>query len=311
MAFGDALLWRVIAGNFRTHPVTLGLLYLYCPAAVYWWRAGVEVTAPPIDPVCQAMQDYTAQPPRTMREFLEEYGVASLADDFRKYIEQVKTARQRLPHIKAPELLPTFPGGKLPLRRRFGIQQELKRFGGADGLFEYVRTWAFLVDDWKAGIPLAMGAQFRAIRVVVRLDGMRRPYSLPAWSLHVGGREDPDALCVFDGTPTVLRALYLLAQTAGERAWHTAPQVWLLRRDGTAPPLDPPAPIDQQAQALLKAAQLAKQTEAPFPAAALVSPKQCETCPFRSLCYNDRREWTPQVVGAIGASTAVQEELLT
>jgi len=284
--------------NTRLHPISLGLLYLYCPAAAYWWKAGVEIR-PPFSPVWQAVEDYTAEPPRTLRDFLEgKYGLKGLLDEAKKYIEQVKAARQRLPHVTAPELLPTFPGGKLPLRKRFGINKELKRIGDAEGFFAYIRTWAFLVPDWMARVP------FQEIKMVtlwapVRFSGLRSAYWLPVWAFF-GKNDDPTKdtpliLGVPPGEPEVIATLYLFAQSPNKHPWERKPQVWGLELTGEVSPVDPFVPAEQAGEALLALGRKAEEGNRPLPAAALGKPAQCRECPFRHLCLEqDGGGWTPQ-----------------
>ena len=298
----NTLLFHTIELNTREHPLSLGLLYLYCPAAAYWWRVGVEITFPP-DPVWLAVADYAAQPPRTLREYLEERGLKSLLDDARKYVQQVTAARQRLPHITAPELLPTFPGGKLPLRKRFGIKDALNALGGADGFFAYVRTWAFLLGDWKAKIPFAQ-VEIRPLWVAVRFEGLRSAYRLPAWGFFSAnnGTKGPLVLGVPPGEhPAVLSTLYLLAQSNDQTPWEHSPQVWGLKLDGDAAPVDPLVPPDEAGRALLALAERARQATVPEPLVSLSAPERCFRCPFRHVCFTNERTWTPQARAFIGA----------
>ncbi len=304
----STLLFRTIASNPRNHPISLGLLYAWCPAAAYWWRVGVEVE-PPFDPVWQAVEDYTAQPPRTLRQYLEDRGLANLLDDARRYIEQVTAARQRLPHVRAPELLPTFPGGKLPLRKRFGIREALEDIGGAEGFFAYVRTWAFLIPDWLAAIPFE-GIRLKTSYVRVRFGGLRAPYRLPVWEFVLtsgnGGNATPVVLGVPPNNFAALASLYLMAQSEGEHAWKHAPQVWQLFLNGTASPVDPMTPAEDAGQAMLALAARAQHDEHPLPWASLVSPAQCEHCVFRSMCFDERaRAWTPQASAFLKAEAVV------
>jgi len=287
-------LFRSINNNPRNHPLSLGLLYAYCPAAAYWWRVGVEIR-PPFNAVWQAVEDYSARPPRTLRQYLEDYGLESLLDDARRYIEQVKAARQRLPYVKSPELLPTFPGGKLPLRKRFGIRDELEAIGGAEGFFAYVRAWAFLIPDWLAAMPYKH-VYPEAIWVAVHFDGLRSAYRLPTWAFFTeDGRHSPLVLGVPPDAFPALASLYLLAQAEGKHAWMHTPQVWQLALDGSATPVDPIPSADDIAHALLAMGEYAGRAENPLPLASLVNPAKCRECVFRGMCFNEKsRAWTPQ-----------------
>ena len=300
----SVLLFRTVANNPRKHPLSLGLLYLYCPAAAYWWRVGVEIE-PPFDPVWQAIEDYAVQPPHTLREYLEERGLKVLLDEARKYVDQVKTTRQRLPHIVAPELLPTFPGGKLPLRVRFGIKEPLAAIGGADGFFAYVRTWAFLIQDWMAKVPFE-NIRIEPLWVAVRFDGLRAAYRLPAWAFFPADEErrTPYVLGVPPGGPDAMATLYLFAQSPDKHPWEHEPQVWRLHLDGRAEPVDPPVSPQDTASALMWLGERAERARSPFPLASLASPWKCASCVFREMCLDDgARKWTPQAAAVFGESS--------
>jgi len=290
------LLFHAVSRNAREHPLSAALLYLYCPAAAYWWRAGVEI-APPHDPVWQAVEDYSATPPRTLREYLVAYGLQSLLDDAKRYVEQVTAARQRLPHVRAPELLPTFPGGKLPLRKRFGIKEALEHIGGADGFFSYVRTWAFLIGDWLTQVHYP-NITLETAEVSVAFAGVKRPYRMPAWFIryqHQDSNVSPPGIGIPASVPFAATVLYYFAQSQSKTAWKQQPQLWLFYPTGEIAPLDPLVSPDDMAAALLKVAAIASKEEAPYPLGSMASPDKCRFCPFKEVCFQDL-SWTPQAM---------------
>lgn len=295
----NAWLLRVLHENphGRRHPLLLGLLRAYCPAAAHWFHAGAEVPRP-FHPVWQALEDYATQPNKTLRDFLDEYGVGKLRGEAKRYIEKVRAARQRFPYLKAPELLPTFRGAEIPLQQRFGIQRELEAMGGPEGFFAYVRTWAFLVTDWAAAFPFPnLRAWWGAFPVHFR--GLKRPIRLPTpyWSeadATDGESPPPRVLGVPADAPAALQALYLFARSPGRVPWPHEPQVWLLHLDGTATPLDPVVRVEAQVQALL---QWGEAAAVRAPVRALASPTDCDACPFVGVCFREParpRAWTPQ-----------------
>ena len=75
-------------------------------------------------------------------------------EEVRGYVQEVGGISLPTP-IQAPELLPLFRGGKIPAGRRFGSQNAINNLGGDwRNLFIYVRTWAFLSQDWRIGMRI-------------------------------------------------------------------------------------------------------------------------------------------------------------
>ena len=166
--------------NPRGHPILAALLYAFCPAAARWWLAGADPVIP-FDPLWQALEDLISG--STLKEALSSYGFESLVDVAQTYVNQVDAWRDRHPGIDAPELLPTFPGGRIEMSRRFGHRAGIRKFGGRwENFFAYVRAWAFVVRDWEAAMRFPKHPQLSQVRLALTLKGIRRPADFPAWS---------------------------------------------------------------------------------------------------------------------------------
>jgi len=284
--------------NHRDHPMVLGVLYLYCPAAAYWHRAGVASTAP-WHPVWQAVKDYGSDPEKTLRDYLKTYEVDDLRDEARRYVEQVTAARQRLAHIASPELLPTFPGGKMPLRRKFNVSRPLQKMGGDQGFFAYVRTWAFVIGDWTARLPYS-GLRLRWGVFPAMVQGMQKPIWLPAIYWQRNTEITPLVIGVPSNLPPALQALYFFVQSPTKTPWQVQPQIWALQPDGLAHPLDSRIVPLELTQAIIALGRRAMKVRTPLPLASMRDPGAvCAACPFAEVCFIDATtgagvRWTPQ-----------------
>src|SRR3990170_3770875 len=139
----------------RPNPIMAALLYSFCPGAAYWYVRNVQPEEV-VDVVWRALEDYATG--KTMREFLEGYGLATLIPDIKKYIEQVTLFRSRYTALgMAPELSTLFTGDRAS-QSTYGVQNELNNLGGSwKSLISYVRVWAFLMRDWKAEMKMPSG----------------------------------------------------------------------------------------------------------------------------------------------------------
>ena len=144
--------------NARGHPILSALVYAFCPTAAHWWLAGAD-PVPPFDPVWQSLQDLASG--ETLHDNLIRYGFDGLIPEIRTYIREVEEYRRQHP-IQSPELMPLFRGGKIPAGRRFGSQNAINNLGGDwRNLFIYIRTWAFLAQDWRIGLHIERDAEVR------------------------------------------------------------------------------------------------------------------------------------------------------
>jgi len=289
---------RASEANPDGHPLVLALWRLWCPAAAWWWQAGAR----PVEehyrphPIIRALDDYTRG--GTLREHLERYGLGQLLDEVRRYIGEVKTARSRLPHVRAPELLPTFPGGKIPLERRFGVRRELEAIGGEAGLFAYVRTWAFLIGDWRSGLPFGHHVDLQRLAAAFVMVGLS-PLRMEVWAWAPRERpNEPYALHLLPG-PAVWSAVAGAMQSAGPAPWPNLPQIWVGEADGSIRPArDVPASTGAMATWLVRIGrEVSRWKRAPAPLG-LLDDARCHGCPFRTVCFDPDGEPAPQLQGA-------------
>ncbi len=277
------------------HPLLLALWRLWCPVAAWWWRAGArpreDLYRP--HPVIRAVEDYARDPRKKLRDYLKAYGLEKLADEARKYIDEVKTARQRLPHVPAPETLPTFPGGKIPLDRRFGIRRELEAMGGEKGFLEYVRTWAFLIDDWRRGLPFPR-PRLRLLDAAIRAQGMSRPLYVSVWAWTHPGTGTPWALFL-PTSPPAHRGLWHLTQSADRNPWPHMPQIWQGDETGRVSPGSTSVPAETLLAWMLPwGREVARWERPPVPLGALQGEARCRACPFRHMCFVEfKHPWKP------------------
>ena len=149
--YTDLFLALLNRDNARGHPILSALVYVFCPTAARWWLVGAD-PIPPFDPVWKSLEDLTSG--GTLLEFLAKYDLDNLTEEIRAYIHEVEEYRRQHP-VDAPELMPTFRGGKIPVSRRYGSQNAIQHLGGDwRNLFIYVRTWAFLSQDWRISMQI-------------------------------------------------------------------------------------------------------------------------------------------------------------
>ncbi len=312
--------------NPRGHPILAALLYAFCPAAARWWLAGADPVIP-FDPLWQALEDLASG--STLKEALSRFGFEDLLDVAQTYVDQVDAWRSRHPGIPAPELLPTFPGGRIEMSRRFGQRETIRTFGDRwENFFAYVRAWAFVVPDWEAQMRFSNPPQFSQVRLALMLPGIRRPAYFLAWSWIdqiKNTRRLVIGLIVAEETQDQLRlGLARRANPVGDKPWPSTPEVWALEGEsGRADHFDERlpntqlgtkakasnattedgvggAPQDILPQVVEQLARAAKTGPHP-PLKALWGSGQCARCGFRAQCYTDTGEisllaLSPQVI---------------
>jgi hypothetical protein len=273
--------------NPRGHPLLAALLCVFCPTAARWWLAGANPEQV-FDPVWQALSDRGGG--GTLKEALAGYGFETLLGDAKQYVEQVEAFRRLHPGVAAPELLPTFDGGRLELSKRFGLKDAIDKLGRRwENFFAYIRAWAFLASDWEAEMRFFGAPELVECRLMLSLPGIRRPVRFPAWVWReqVGnGMRVVIGLLVKGREQDELRfALARLAGLEGEKPWPLQPEVWAIGREsGKAEPFDSHLPADRLAPTVNRLAQLAR--EGPYPPlGALASPERCRLCGFTAQCY--------------------------
>lgn len=295
--------------NPRGHPLLAALLYAFCPAAARWWLAGADPTLLPFDPAWQALKDLSSG--ETLKDALTRYGFEDILDEAKRYVNDVDAYRRTHPGIDAPETLPTFPGGRMSLDRRFGLSDAIANLGKDwSNFFAYIRAWAFLCPEWEARIQFFAAPELGHVRLTLTLPGIRRPAYLPAWlwtlkqeyairiviGLPIDDEQDEIRFSLAARSPAYLPANEVEADKAeskppgGSRPWPVPPEVWALNRNsGIAEPRDPRLD-DEHLLALINSLANAADEKGPHPPlVALQRPSDCRKCGYLALCYQDHR----------------------
>lgn len=275
--------------NARGNPILSALAYAFCPTAARWWLVGADPT-PPFDPVWKSLEDLTSG--RTLLDFLIQYGFENLIEDIRAYIREVEEYRGQHKNLTAPELMPLFRGGKLAMSRRYGSQNAIHTLGGDwRNLFIYVRTWAFLSQDWRAAMQIERdsGYSLKAEKVCLTLPGVRMPVQFDAWiwQVPVGHViETKIGVLVADGEQDQLRfSLLRRCTTLGKQPWSNTPAVIALDREAGAAKQFDQLLADRDLEMMVESlSNLAKKGPHP-PLNALRQPSICKQCGYRQLCF--------------------------
>ncbi len=266
------------------------MLYAFCPAAARWWLAGADPT-PPFDPVWKSLEDLSTG--RTLREFLTQYGFEDLLDEIRTYIREVEIYRSQHNHIRSPELMPLFRGGDIPISRRYSSQNAIRNLGGDWGnLSIYVRTWAFLSQDWRSAMLIGRdtGYILKAEKVCLTLlPDVRMPVQFDAWvwQVQVGHvTETKIGSLLSNGEQDQLRfSLLNRCTTLGNRPWSNTPAIFSLDREtGEAKHFDQLLANQDLEKTVASLSNLAKKGPHP-PLNALRQPSICKHCGYQQLCF--------------------------
>jgi hypothetical protein len=275
--------------NPRGHPILAALLHAFCPAAARWWLAGADPLLP-FDPLWQALEDLVSG--KTLKETISNYGFESLVDVAQTYVDQVDAWRDRHPGIHAPELLPTFPGGRIEMSRRFGHRAGIRKFGSRwENFFAYVRAWAFVVRDWEGAMRFPNPPRFSQVQLALTLPGIRRPVYFPAWSWMGQIQGARRVVIGLIGNQNQLRlGIARRAGLMGDKPWPSTPEVWALDGiNGTADHFDDHLPEDMLPGVVEQLADAAQKGPHP-PLGALNGAGLCTDCGFRSQCFIDKGE---------------------
>src|SRR5690606_18475629 len=220
--------------NIRGHPILSALLYTFCPTAAYWWQVGAD-PIPPFDPVWKSLEDLASG--GTLLDFLIKYGFEGLLEEIRTYISEVETYRKQHP-VRSPELLPLFRGGKIPVGRRFGFQNAINNLGGDwRNLFSYIRTWAFLSQDWRIGMQIERdsGYKLTSEKVYFNLPFTRLPIQIDTWvwKVPVGHvTENKIGVLISNQHQDQLRfSLMRRCTSMGKQPWPNTPVIFALDRE--------------------------------------------------------------------------------
>jgi len=286
--YTDLFLALLNRKNPREHPILAAMLYAFCPTASHWWIAGADPTLP-FDPVWQSLQDLASG--GTLVDHLKRYGFENLIDDIKEYVQEVTTYRSQHP-IQAPELLPLFRGGKIPAGRRFGSQNAINNLGGDwRNLFLYVRTWAFLSQDWRIRMRIEPDSDYilTSEKVALVLPFARLPVQFDTWvwKVSVGHvTETKIGLLVQNGEQEQLRfSLLQSSSPLGDQPWSNTPTVFALDRDlGEAQHFEQTLSDKDLEQVVQSLSKLAKNGPHP-PLNALHKTSVCKNCGYKHLCF--------------------------
>lgn len=291
--YTDLFLALLNEKNARTHGILLSLVYGFCPAAAYWWLSGA-VPEQPFDPIWRALEDRASG--RTLKDHLLRYGFENLIEEVRKYIDEVGKYRTQYGRILSPEIYPFFPGGTLDMGLRFGSQNAIENFGGDwRNLFNYVRTWAFLSQDWRGGMGIDVKSDytFCAEKVHLVLPTYRLPiqFDVWLWKVSVGHiTETKIGLLGRSNEQDQLRfTLMRYCQPMGQQPWQNTPTVHVLD------PLTGESKLFERkfAKRYLESivdfmAGLA--IKGPYPPVhALNQSPRCKKCGFQKICFQENR----------------------
>ena len=291
--YTDLFLALLNEKNARTHGILLSLVYGFCPAAAYWWLSGA-VPEQPFDPIWRALEDRASG--RTLRDHLLRYGFENLIEEVRKYIDEVGKYRTQYSRILSPEIYPFFPGGTLDMGLRFGSQNAIENFGGDwRNLFSYVRTWAFLSQDWRSGMGIDVKSDytFCAEKVHLVLPTYRLPiqFDVWLWKVSVGHiTETKIGLLGRTNEQDQLRfTLMRYCQPMGEQPWQNTPTVHVLD------PLTGESKLFERkfAKRYLESIvdfMAERAVKGPYPPLhALSQSPRCKQCGFQKICFQENR----------------------
>lgn len=286
--------------NPRGHPILAAWLYAYCPAAARWWLNGAE----PIqvfDPLWFALTERAAG--KTLAEVLRALGFETLLPDVKQYLEQVEAYRRHHPHLPAPELLPTFSGGRLDAAKQFNHHAAIAKLGGAwPNYFAFIHAWAFVYRDWATHLKLPENAVFSAPRLALTVEGVRKPAFVPAWAWEVALQEAPKTKRIILGClepephDQIKLALFHQAGLAGEKPWPQWPEIHELHPNGQTTPADLRLPDGMLPALVARLADCAKNGPHP-PLPALQKAEKCRGCGFRAQCFTPKGELSALALG--------------
>ena len=287
--YTDLFLALLNRKNARGHPLLSAMLYAFCPTAARWWLVGADPT-PPFDPVWKSLEDLTSG--KTLLEFLIRYDFDSLIEEIRAFIREVEEYRRQHNNLCAPELMPLFRGGKISVSRRYGSQNAINNLGGDwRNLFIYVRTWAFLSQDWRIAMQIERdsGYQLKNEKVCLTLPGVRLPVQFDTWiwKIPVGHvTETKIGALVSNGEQDQLRfSLLKRCTTIGKQPWSNTPTIFALDRETGAASHFDQVLSDRDLEKMVESLfNLAKKGPHP-PLNALRQPSLCKQCGYQQLCF--------------------------
>jgi len=287
--YTDLFLALLNRKNARGNPILSAMLYAFCPTAARWWLVGADPT-PPFDPVWKSLEDLVSG--GTLHEYLIKYGFDNLIEEIRAYIREVEEYRGQHKNLCAPELMPLFRGGKISVSRRYGSQNAIDNLGGDwRNLNIYVRTWAFLSQDWRINMLIEpdSGYQLTSEKICFTLPEVRLPVQFDTWiwKVPVGHvTETKIGALVSKGEQDQLRfSLLRRCTTLGKRPWPNTPTIFALDRESGAASHFDQVLSDRDLEKMVESlSNLAKKGPHP-PLNALRQLSICKQCGYQQLCF--------------------------
>lgn len=227
----DLFLAMLNRSNARGHPILSALVYCFCPTAARWWLAGADPLLP-YDPVWSSLQDLTSG--GTLMDYLKKAGLDGLGPQVREYVEQVRIHRSNHPMIPSPENTSFFDGTNFENGNHYGFQNAIEKMGGDwRSLTAYVRTWAFLVHDWRGGMKMqaGTGVELSAQKVALILPFTRLPVQFDSWVWRAGEDTRIGLLVSKLEQWPLLFSLMAKCSPSGSRPWPNRPAIHALDRD--------------------------------------------------------------------------------
>ena len=286
--YTDLFLALLNRHNARGNPILSALVYSFCPTAAHWWMVGAD-PVPKFDPVWQSLQDLASG--ETLHECLLRYGFDNFIGEIRTYIREVEEYRSLHP-VQAPELIPLFRGGKTSVGQRFGSQNAINNLGGDwRNLFIYVRTWAFLAQDWRIGMRIERDSNYTLTseKVLLTLPFVHLPvqFDVWVWKIPVGHvMETKIGSMVFNREqPQLLFSLFSRCNPIGDQPWPNTPAIFALDRvTGETSNFDQTLRDKDLERTVQSLSDLAKKGPHP-PLNALRQPSICKNCGYQRLCF--------------------------
>jgi len=279
----------------RKHPVLGALLYAFCPAAARWWRAGAE-PKPPFDPVWTALEDIASG--ATLKDSLHRLGFEKLVTHAKDYIEKINGYRKLHPGHISPELWPQFPGGRLPADTRFGSNEAIESLGNNwDNFFIYIRVWSHIVRDWELNMRISDKDLLPQMDwMATSLPDFKKPFLFPVWAWTTEKRTTLGIIMNNGLGVDVLRGeLARYAGSSGSKPWSDVPALYML--DSVTGIIETPSqavPNKTDLSLLLKNLYQLVDREIAPPQNALMNPKICAQCAYRTMCYMPKsKQLTP------------------
>jgi len=272
--------------NPRGHPVLVALLRGFCYQALYWWRQGVEPEEP-VHPHVLAL-DHISQGKR-LGDVLREAGFSRefIAQEVGRYLNAVDQFRGQHTGIPAPETTPFFARvfrGIGP-QGRFGMDRAAEVIGGWEHFYEYIRTHAFLFEDWATSMHMEPEkVRVEQQMVTIMSTAQRTPVYVPVWVWTDGHNV---TVGILYQSPADLLLADLVQFFGRSDALPLPFPVWIMYPDRAEP--HTPVLNSNALTALIRmSGTIPAQPPYPWPEGMYTG--QCRVCGFRSLCWEAQKK---------------------